>query len=74
MNITNLMNAVMQVINAFPGVTRFELSDLAPFQNANRSDRIAFGQYFSEQVQNGMIPNVRFLTKDVRNHSFYIAI
>ena len=68
------MNNILNAIYALPIGTKFKLNDLTFFEKMTKSEKIAFGKDFSEQVQKGAISFVQFLGKDVCNHANYVRV
>lgn len=75
MNYEQWMARANQQVGVLPEGTVFLLKELFPetdWKQLSNGDRRYFGRYFSKQVNEGLVPNVKFHEKAMNNSSLYI--
>ena len=66
--------AIIAINNTIKNNQQFELKDLFPgceWEKIPKGDRIKFGKYFKNEVEEGNIPYVKFIGKKKDNHAEY---
>lgn len=74
MEYNELLRKAEKQINRLQVNDIFRLKDLfrgTEWNNLERGDKLGFGKYFKNAVENGMIPNVVYIGKADNNSSQY---